>query len=80
MTTLDDRLRRLTPEQRQTLAAAKNAHERGHYHITESKKHYERCRLLLWKLRQQGVPIRTLGEALGITHTRVSALTRDMGR
>lgn len=77
--TLEDRLRRLTLEQRQTLEAAKNAHRRASFHSDESRKHYDTTRLLLWKLRQQGVPIRTLGEALGITHTRVSAITKGMG-
>lgn len=77
--TLEDRLRRLTPEQRQTLEAARNAHERARYHRDESTKHFDRMKLLLWKLRKQGVPIRTLGEFLGVTHTRVSTMTKKVG-
>ena len=77
---LEDRLKVLTRDQRQTLEAAKNAHERGSYYVEQSKQHYDRCRTLLWKLRQQGVSIRTLGEYLGLTHTRISALTKKVGR
>lgn len=77
---LEDRLKRLSADQRQTLAAAKNAHERGRYHHDERQKQFDRCKLLLWKLRQQGVSIRTLGEALGLSPTRITALTRSFRR
>lgn len=79
MTDLNDLVAQVRPDLRQMLAEMRNAAIRARAAELQATLQRGHVKNLMYKLRSQGVPLKVLGQAGGVSFQRAAQLTRGLG-